>query len=157
MKHQFKAGIWLAVLLLAGCSRKPATADAANLEKQFEQMITGSTLVGKSTLLNMDYVSGEERYAIDKVSKISSDTWIFRARMRFGTHELPLPVPVTMKWAGDTPVIEVTDLSVPTVGTYTARVVLYGDQYAGTWSGKHGDGKTFGGQMFGQIVHGGKP
>lgn len=97
MKHPSIAGIWLAVLLLAGCSRKPVTADAANLEKQFEEMIAGSTLVGKSTLLNRDGLSGEERYAIDKVSKISGDTWLFTARMRLGTHELPLPVPVTMK------------------------------------------------------------
>ena len=37
---------------------------------------------------------------------------------------------------------------IPGVGTYTARVVLYRDQYAGTWSGKN-----YGGQLFGKIIH----
>jgi hypothetical protein len=52
-------------------------------------------------------------------------------------------------WAGDTPVITLTDLSIPGVGSYTAHVVLYRDQYAGTRSGKN-----VGGQLFGKIVHG---
>ncbi|MGD1097651.1 MAG: hypothetical protein ABSB35_37400 [Bryobacteraceae bacterium] len=144
----------LTVFLLAGCSRKPATADAATLEKQFEAMMSRATLVGHSTSMNRDGVSGEERYAIEKVSKMSADTWLFTARMRLGSHEVPLPIPVTMKWAGDTPVIELTDMSIPGMASYTARVVLYGDQYAGTWSGKRGDGRVFGGQLFGKIVHG---
>jgi hypothetical protein len=44
-------------------------------------------------------------------------------------------------------VITLTDFAIPGVGTWTARVLLYRDQYAGTWSGKRG-----GGQMFGKIV-----
>ena len=52
-----------------------------------------------------------------------------------------------MKWAGDTPVISVTNVAFPGLGTYSARVVIYGDSYAGTW-----DGKDHGGQMFGKIV-----
>jgi hypothetical protein len=143
----------LAVFLFAGCTRKPATADAATLERQFETMISGSTLVGHSTSMRRDGLSGEERYAIDKVSKIGSETWLFTARMHLEGHEIPVPIPVTMKWAGDTPVIEVTDASIPGMATYTARVLLYGDQYAGTWSGKR-NGQVFGGQLFGKIVHG---
>jgi hypothetical protein len=38
-------------------------------------------------------------------------------------------------WAGDTAVISLTDLAIPGVGTYTARVLVHGDTYAGTWSG----------------------
>jgi hypothetical protein len=34
----------------------------------------------------------------------------------------------TIKWAGDTPVITLTDLSIPGMGTYTARAILYNDQ-----------------------------
>jgi hypothetical protein len=44
-------------------------------------------------------------------------------------------------------VITMEDLTIPGVGTWTAHIVLSGDQYAGTWSGKRG-----GGQMFGKIV-----
>ena len=49
-----------------------------------------------------------------------------------------------MKWAGDTPVITLTDQALPGMGTYTARVVVYRGQYAGTWSGRNGGGKVFG-------------
>ena len=136
-----------ALAALGGCSRK-IDPSAAALEAQFQQMMSGAVLVGHSTFFNREGLSGEERYSIDKVSKITGDTWLFQARMKLGTHEIPLPIPVTIKWAGDTPVITLTDASIPGMGSYTARVVLYRDQYAGTWSGK-----GVGGQMFGKIVH----
>ena len=66
--------------------------------------------------------------------------------MKYGSVDVTVPVTVTMLWAGDTPMITITDLTIPTVGTWTARVFFSGDQYAGTWAG-HG----FSGHMFGQI------
>lgn len=117
------------------------------MEKQFSEMMTGVTLVGQSTRLNREGVGGTEKYVIEKVSKITGETWLIHSRLQYGSTDVPVPVPVTIKWAGDTPVITLTDLSIPGVGTYTARVLLYRDQYAGTWSGKKG-----GGQMFGKIV-----
>ena len=111
-------------------------------------MMAGATLAGHSTLLNRDGVSGEERYAIDAISRIGSETWLIKTRMKLGAREIPFPIPVVIRWAGDTPVITLTDVYIPGVGTYTARVVLYRDQYAGTWSGK-----SYGGQLFGKIIH----
>jgi hypothetical protein len=139
-----KIALPLSLLLLAGCAKKTAP----DFEKQFEQMMTGAVLVGHSTLDGKDSLSGEERYAIDNVRKLAGDVWMFQARMKLEGHEIPLPIPVNIKWAGDTPVIEVTDLGIPGMGSYTARVVLYHDRYAGTWSGKN-----HGGQLFGAIVH----
>jgi hypothetical protein len=137
----------LALLLLAaGCARKPAV-DAADREKRFEAMMSGVTLVGHSTRLNQEGLFGEEKYLIDRVSKLAGETWLIHARLQYGSRDLPVPVPVTIKWAGDTPVITLTDLTIPGLGTFTARVLLYGDQYAGTWSAK-----DHGGQMFGTIV-----
>jgi hypothetical protein len=97
--------------------------------------------------LSDDKIIGEEKYVIQGVSKVAGETWLFRSRLQYGGHDIPLPLPVTIKWAGDTPVITLTDLSIPGMGTYTARVILYRGQYAGTWSGKKG-----GGQIFGKIV-----
>jgi hypothetical protein len=139
----------LSLMFLLGCSRRPASDPTLNLEKQFEQMMTGAVLVGRSTLDNRDGLSGEERYSIDRVTKLGGDMWMFQARMKLGNHEIPLPIPVTIKWAGDTPVITLTDMSIPGMGSYTARVVLYRNRYAGTWSGK-----DHGGELFGAIVHG---
>ena len=56
---------------------------------------------------------------------------------------MKLPV----KWAGDTPVISLTNKAIPGFGTFTARVMFYGDEYAGTWSGG-----SHGGLMWGKIV-----
>jgi len=122
------------IIALSGCSKKPANNASLepSLEQAFEQMMTGATLVGRSTTNHREGLSGEERYAIEKVAKIGAETWLFQTRMRLGGHDFPVPVPVTIKWAGDTPVITLTDLSIPGFGTYTARVVLYRDQYAGT-------------------------
>jgi len=112
-------------------------------------MMTGVTLVGHSTRFDQEGVSGEERYAIDKVSKLAGETWMFQTRLKYGSHEIPVPIPLQIQWAGDTPVITMTDLAIPGVGTYTARVLLYRNQYAGTWSGG-----SVGGQVFGKIVRG---
>jgi hypothetical protein len=134
------------IAALAGCAKKPPTSQD-ELDRKFQEMMKGVTLVGRSTRLNDEKVIGEEKYVIEKVSKLTGETWLFQARMQYGGHDIPVPVPVVIKWAGDTPVITVTDLKIPGMGTYTARVLLYRDQYAGTWSAK-----DHGGQMFGKIV-----
>jgi hypothetical protein len=61
-----------------------------------------------------------------------------------------MPVPVTIEWAGDTPMITLTEQTVEGLGTFSARVLLYDGLYAGTW--KHGQ---FGGHMWGRIESGG--
>jgi hypothetical protein len=146
MKTRILTIIAISLALLAGCLRK--TSDDAGFEKNFEQMMSGVTMVGRSTSWNREGLSGEERYRIEKVSKLAGDTWLFQAHMKFGSHDVTLPVPVAIKWAGDTPVITLTDLSIPGLGTFTARILLYRDRYAGTWSAK-----DHGGEMFGAIVH----
>ena len=135
------------VILFTGCARRPAVDVQGDLEKRFQQMMSGVALVGHSTNLKNERISGEEKYVIDKVSKLGGDTWLFHTRLQYGSHDIPVPLPVTIKWAGDTPVITLTDLTIPGLGTYTARVLLYRDQYAGTWSSK-----DHGGQLFGKIV-----
>lgn len=146
MMNGVLAAIMVAILF-TGCARRPAVDAQVDLEKRFQQMMSGVALVGHSTNLKNERISGEEKYVIDKVSKLGSDTWLFQTRLQYGSHEIPVPLPVTIKWAGDTPVITLTDLTIPGLGTYTARVLLYRDQYAGTWSGK-----DHGGQLFGKIV-----
>jgi hypothetical protein len=116
-----------------------------DLEKQFEQQMSGATLVGRFSVDGReDQHPKEDRYVITKVTKIGNDLWIFSARI--GNGKLPIPIPVPVKWAGDTPVISVTKLSIPRGGTYTARVVIYGGRYAGTW-----DAGDHGGQMWGRV------
>ena len=129
------------LLALVSCSKPP------DHEKAFEERMKNVTLVGYSTRTNKEGTFGPERYKIESVSKMAGDTWMFKSKMNYDGNEISVPIPITVKWAGKAAVITLEDLTIPGVGTWTAHVVLSGDQYAGTWSGKRG-----GGQMFGKIV-----
>jgi protein tyrosine phosphatase (PTP) superfamily phosphohydrolase (DUF442 family) len=63
-----------------------------------------------------------------------------------GANDVAVPIVLAVAWAGNTPVVGVTDLDVPGLGTYTARVLFFRDKYAGTWSGR-----SHGGHLFGRI------
>ena len=142
----FAVSIVVLIAATAGCSRNPVSSNTAVLEENFRQSLSGSTLVGHFTVEGQKDLR-EEKYAITNVSKIPGGRWLFQVRIQYGNRDLTLPLPLNVKWAEDTPVITLTDLSIPGLGTYTARVLVYRDQYAGTWSG--GD---IGGQMFGRVV-----
>ncbi len=133
----------VAVLAMAGCLRTDSVSEAQRLEREFEQMMSGTVLVGKFQVGERVH---EDRYTITKAAKLTGELWTIHARIQYGTHDVTVPVPVRMKWAGDTPVITLTDAGIPGLGTFTARVLLYRGQYAGTWSNK-----DHGGQMWGRI------
>lgn len=144
----------LAIAFVSTASRSSAAEPAdkaptkAELEKRFADSLSGATMIGH-------YVTGklekgkelpEDRYGLVKVSKIKDDTWLFNARIQVEGQDLTLPIPLTVLWAGDTPVITLDEASIPGLGTFSARVLIHGHNYAGTWS--HGEE---GGQMFGRI------
>ena len=143
----------LLAVLLAGLTAfalmRRGTTPQSEIERNraFTQSMSGVTLQGYSTRLDREGLSRQENYRIDGVSHISGDNWLFRTRLEYSGREIPVPIPITVRWAGDTPVITLTDLTIPAVGTFTARVLLYREQYAGTWSG---EGR--GGQLFGKIL-----
>ena len=78
----------------------------------------------------------EDRYTLGTVKKMAGEMWLIQARIQFGQRDVTVPLMLPIRWAGYTPVICVTDMGVPGIGKYTARVMIYGDHYAGTWSGK---------------------
>jgi hypothetical protein len=122
--------------------------DKAALEKHFTELLSGCTLVGHYTEGKGAASEHEDRYSISKVSKLKDDLWLFNARIESEGHDLTLPIPLRVLWAGDTPVITLDELTLPGLGTFSARVMFHGHQYAGVWS--HGDE---GGQMFGRVEH----
>lgn len=144
--------LMIAGLLWWGWIRMDPPQNEAARNRSFAESMSGVTLVGYSTRLNREGLSNEERYIIEKISHITGDTWLFQTRLKYDGRDIPIPFPLTVKWAGDTPVITLTDLAIPGVGTYTARVVLYREQYAGTWSGGNS-----GGQLFGKIIRETRP
>lgn len=131
---------------LLACSRGDPRTERARLEAEFERTMTGATLVGRFTSKGRDKLA-EDRYTISSAKKIAGDLWSIQTRIQYGDHDVTVPVPVKVLWAGDTPVITLTDLTIPGVGTFTSRVLIYRNEYAGTWSSSKGHG----GQMFGRI------
>ena len=121
----------------------------AQLEKRFRDTLTGATLTGGWRLVTDGKLGKEreEKYSISSATKVSKDYWLITARIQYAGRDVTVPVPVKVLWAGDTPIITVTDLGVPGLGTYTARVMVYRDLYTGTWFGP-----GHGGLMSGSIV-----
>jgi outer membrane protein assembly factor BamB len=125
-----------------------AQYDRAELEAEFARKMSGVRMVGTYTddARPPGSAPEEDGYTIEKVTKLENGRWRFDAQISFRTVEITIPFTLDVEWAGDTPVICVTDMGVPGLGTYTARILIYGDEYAGTWRGsKHG------GHMFGRI------
>lgn len=130
---------------------KAVKLDKAALEKEFARNLSGATLVGRFSIEGKaeSAKAGTDRYEIEKAEKVGGSRWLITARVKYGKHDLKVPVPVDVIWADDTPVIELTDLTIPGLGTFTSRVLFYGDRYAGTW--QHG---PVGGHMWGNVEHG---
>ncbi len=89
-----------------------------------------------------------ERYEIVSIKHLGKeDVWIIQARIQYGEHDLTVPVPVRIQWAGKTPVITLDRVAIPGLGTFDARVVIHDRKYAGMW--RHDD---VGGHLFGKIL-----
>ena len=116
---------------------------------KFKKTLSNVTLVGRFTVTGQDDVAPKaEKYTIRSVKKTDhGDYWLFHTRIQYGDQDVTLPLPLEVKWAGGTPMITLTDLMIPGLGTFSARVVIHDNKYAGTW--RHGD---VGGHMFGNIV-----
>jgi hypothetical protein len=141
------------IAISASAQPKPATQPSkAELEKKFEKTMSNAVMNGSFTTNNSDRPPGHDKYTLGPVTKKegTADTWIFVATIQYGGHNVSLPLEIPVKWADDTPVISVTDFGVPGLGTYTARVLVYGEQYVGIWSTSDG---SHGGQMWGKIEH----
>lgn len=133
------------------------SARQAELENRFKEMLSGSVLKGTWQMVHGEEgkpLAGKplteprpEEYTISKVSKASDDYWIITARIKYADKDVNIPVTVRVVWAEDTPIITLDNMSLPGLGTYSARVMVYRDFYAGTWFGD-----CYGGILSGQIV-----
>ena len=119
------------------------------LEAKFKATLTKATLSGRWCSIKEGQLGleKEDKYTIIGVNKVGGDVWMINARIQYGKKDITAPIPVQVKRAGDTPVIIVDDVGVPGSGTYSARVMIYNNTYAGTWTG--GD---HGGLMNGVIT-----
>lgn len=136
-------------------AQEPASSEEVTVNEQeakLSKMLTGATLVGYFTVTGDGQQEGPpslrgERYDLVEVRKVDNKgNWLFKARIRYGDHDVTLPMTLPVKWAGDTPVVVVDNIGFPGLGTYSARVLFHDGHYAGHWGG--GD---HGGNLFGTI------
>lgn len=158
LRHFACPAIYLAVVLACGSllyaddqaqdPAQPAAAELSEQEQAFADMMEGSVLVGRFSIDGKeDEAAKTDRYTIQGVSKLEDDNWVVHARIVYGQNDIVLPVPVKMHWAAETPVLSVTDLTIPLLGEeFSARLLFHDGRYAGTW----GHGKV-GGHMWGRI------
>ena len=133
-------------------SDKPSQAE---LEIGLADRLQNATLTGHFTVRRVgdaeEVQLTPEKYTLGEVRKLDGENWLISARIQYGEHDVTLPLTLPIQWAGDTPVIVVDKIGFPGLGTYSARVLIYEDHYAGFWSG--GD---HGGHLFGTIDRAGQ-
>jgi hypothetical protein len=107
------------------------------LEAAFKATLAKATFSGRWCAVKDGKLSPEkeDKYTIVSVNKLGGEAWIINARVQYGNKDFVAPIPVQVKWAGDTPVITLDEVGMPGGQAYSARVLIYNKTYAGTWSG----------------------
>ena len=116
----------------------PAKLSQDALEATFKATMTRATMSGRWCGIKDGKLTPEkeDKYTIVSVNKLGGDAWIIHTRIQYGEKDFTVPLPIQVKWAGDTPVITVDGMTMPGGKTaYSARVLVYDKTYAGTWSG----------------------
>jgi hypothetical protein len=142
------ASCLLAITTVVTVAEEPKSPDKQALYKQFEASLTNTKFVGQFTVTGKEQEKPTtEEYTILSVKKGEvGETWLFTARIKYGANDVTIPMPLVVEWAGSTPVITLDKVTLPGLGTFSARVVIHEDRYAGTW--QH---DAVGGHLFGKI------
>jgi hypothetical protein len=116
------------------------------LFERFTKMMTKVRLIGLFTIDGKSMKDlNEETYEIRSAKKLpEKDAWLMTARIKYGSNDVTLPMILTVKWAGSTPMITLDDFTIPGMGTFSARVVFHDNKYAGTWTHDQVGGHLFG-------------
>ena len=116
------------------------------LIEKLAKAISNTKWTGSFTLTGKEENPKTESYEIKEAQYQGDDKWLLTARIAYGDRDVTVPIPLEIKWAGRTPVITVDNLTIPSMGTFDARVLMRRGSYAGTWA--HGDK---GGHLFGKY------
>ena len=117
-------------------------------EQRLAEYLTGVKMTGNFTVTGREKqtLTPEEYFIVSAEKQADGDWWKLTARIKYGKHDVTVPMAMEIKWAGETPVITVDQMIVPGMGTFDARVLIRKGSYAGTWA--HDE---VGGQLFGSI------
>ena len=113
-----------------------SAAVTAEQEAKLIVTLTNATLKGRWCGIKDGQLgpNKEDSYSIASVTKLGGDKWQINARLSYGGKELSLPIPAQVKWAGDTPVLILDNVTMGTNRSYSARVMIYEKTYSGWWT-----------------------
>jgi hypothetical protein len=146
-------GAYIVTSLAQNASRAAEAPTATDPEAKLIAIFANATMKGRWAPLK-DGQLGEEKedtYQIVSAQKLDGERWQINARIQYHGQSVDMPVPATVKWAGDTAVLLFDDINIGTPRRYSARLMIHGDNYSGTWSG--GD---HGGMLYGVITRAAK-
>ncbi len=135
---------------------RPSVPPRAELEKEFQESLTGAKLEGIWQVTGEGGLKGAaplsdpkpDKYTVASATKLSGDQWVINARIEFGEKDVTVPVPVRVVWAEDTAIITLNELPIPMIGTYSARVMVHHGFYSGVW---YCNEKDYGGVVQGRV------
>lgn len=132
-------------------SEEPAVVVPPEMKERFaalEKMLTNVKLTGLFTVDGKPMKDlNEESYEIKSAKKLPDDNlWEISARIKYSKFDVTVPLVLNIEWAGTTPMISIDRLTIPGMGTFSARVLFHDNKYAGTW--QH---DSVGGHLFGKI------
>jgi hypothetical protein len=138
-----------------GDDSRPQRTSRKELEQRFQETLTGAVLQGTWQVTGEEGLAGKaplsepkpDKYTIVGVTKISDEYWTINARIEYADKDVTIPVTVRVVWADGVPIITLDPVDLPMLGRYSARVMIDGHFYCGTWFGS-----SYGGVMSGQIV-----
>lgn len=127
-------------------------ADVASSEtppprvQRIANYLSGAKFTGQFTVDGKPNAKPES-YTISSCEPLDeSDMYRLKVKIRYGDVDGEFPMDLKILWAGSTPVITLDAIWIPGLGTFSSRVLIHQNRYAGTW--QH-DEK--GGQLFGTI------
>ncbi len=135
---------------LLGLSPVAAQTPRPDLEQRLRASLEGMKMEGKFNVFGPNGMSAPQQdlYMVSKLLRGEGDTWLFEYAMSFNQSQKMVPIPVDVLWAGETPVLTITNQPIEGLtGSFTVRLLIFDGKYAGTW--QHG---PVGGHMWGVLV-----
>lgn len=119
-------------------------ATAKPRQQRIARYLSGAIFTGQFTVAGKPE-SKPESYTISSCESLGhDDLYRMKVKIRYGDVDGEFPMDLRILWAGSTPVITLDSIWIPGLGTFSARVVIHQDRYAGTWQHDEKGGHLFG-------------
>ena len=154
VKKVLRCSVLLFVLLIT--SQLPGLAQgSSDVEANFVSMLKNATLKGTWAPVQQAQLGTSRKddgYRIARVEKKDGDGWMLVYLVTYQGKEMEYPMPVTVKFAGDTAVLILDNVRAGRdKANWSARVMFHENVYTGRWW--ETGNKEHGGTIEGIITH----